>query len=79
VQIVSGYRSATTNAMLRANDPVRVAEQSLHLTGEAIDLCIGGRSLRRVRDAALALGGGGVGYYPRTGFVHLDIGRPRRW
>jgi len=79
VQVVSGYRSAATNALLHADDPGHVAEHSLHLTGEAVDLCFEGRSLSRVRDAALALNGGGVGYYPKSGFVHVDVGRPRRW
>jgi uncharacterized protein YcbK (DUF882 family) len=79
IQVVSGYRSAATNAQLHAADPVRVAEGSLHLNGEALDLCVDGRSLRKVRDAALALAAGGVGYYPRTGFVHVDVGRPRMW
>lgn len=79
VQVVSGYRSAATNAFLRAGDSGGVAERSLHLTGEALDLCCGDRSLRSVRDAALSLRGGGVGYYPRTGFVHVDIGRLRTW
>jgi uncharacterized protein YcbK (DUF882 family) len=79
VHIVSGFRSVSTNALLHANDPAHVAEGSLHLTGQAIDLCFEDRPLRRVRDAALALGAGGVGYYPRTGFVHIDIGRPRVW
>jgi uncharacterized protein YcbK (DUF882 family) len=79
VQIVSGYRSAATNELLRSADPGHIAEHSLHLSGEAIDLRIEGRPLRRVRDAALALGAGGVGYYPRSGFVHVDIGRVRRW
>jgi uncharacterized protein YcbK (DUF882 family) len=79
VQIVSGYRSPATNALLRAGDLGGVAENSLHLTGEAVDLCFEGRSLRRVRDAALALNGGGVGYYPKSGFVHVDVGRPRSW
>ena len=77
MQVVSGYRSPATNALLRADDPGGVAERSLHLTGEAVDLCFEGRSLRRVRDAALALNGGGVGYYPKSGFVHVDVGRPR--
>lgn len=79
VQVISGYRSAATNALLRSGDPGNVAETSLHLTGEALDLCVGNRSLRAVRDAALSLRRGGVGYYPRTGFVHVDIGRPRTW
>jgi uncharacterized protein YcbK (DUF882 family) len=79
VQVISGYRSPATNALLRSEDTGGVAERSLHLTGEAVDLCFEDRSLRRVRDAALALRGGGVGYYPRSGFVHLDVGRLRRW
>lgn len=79
VQIVSGYRSAATNALLRSGDSSGVAEKSLHVSGEALDLCVADRSLRAVRDAALSLRGGGVGYYPRTGFVHVDIGRPRTW
>lgn len=79
VEVISGYRSPATNTLLRGADPDGVAEGSLHLTGEAVDLRFEGRSLRSVRDAALALRGGGVGYYPRSGFVHLDIGRLRRW
>lgn len=79
VQIISGYRSPATNALLHADDPGHVAKRSLHLTGEALDLSIEGHSLRKVRAAALSLHRGGVGYYPRTGFVHVDIGRPRSW
>jgi len=79
VQVISGYRSAATNELLHAEDPGHVAEHSLHITGEAVDLCFEDRSLRRVRDAALSLRGGGVGYYPTSGFVHLDVGRLRRW
>lgn len=79
VLVVSGYRSPATNALLHANDPQGVAGSSLHLTGEALDLCFENRSLRRVRDVARSLQAGGVGYYPRTGFVHVDVGRPRTW
>jgi uncharacterized protein YcbK (DUF882 family) len=78
-QVICGYRSPATNSLLRAADPSGVAERSLHLTGEAVDICFEDRPLRSVRDAALSLGAGGVGYYPGSGFVHLDIGRPRRW
>jgi uncharacterized protein YcbK (DUF882 family) len=77
--VVSGYRSPATNEYLRSLDPTRVAEHSLHLTGEAIDIRVPDRPLRRVRDAALALHGGGVGFYPRSGFVHVDVGPPRHW
>ena len=79
VQVVSGYRSPATNALLRAGDPGGVAERSLHLTGEAVDLCFEDRPLHRVREAALSLSAGGVGYYPTSGFVHVDVGRPRSW
>jgi len=79
VQVISGYRSPATNALLHSVDPGHVAEQSLHLTGEAVDLCFENRPLCQVRDTALALRGGGVGYYPKSGFVHVDIGRVRSW
>ncbi len=79
VQVISGYRSPATNALLHAGDPAGVAENSLHLTGKAMDLAFESKPLRRIRDAALSLRGGGVGYYPESGFVHLDIGRVRRW
>jgi uncharacterized protein YcbK (DUF882 family) len=79
VQVISGYRSPATNALLRSEGSGGVAERSLHLTGEAVDISFADRPLRRVRDAALALRGGGVGYYPGSNFVHLDTGRPRSW
>lgn len=77
-QIISGYRSPVTNAMLHANGE-GVAVHSLHVEGKAIDICVPGRSLAQVRRAAMSLQGGGVGYYPRTGFVHVDTGRVRYW
>jgi len=77
-QVISGYRSPLTNAMLHANSE-GVAVHSLHIDGKAIDICVPGRSLAQVRGAALALQGGGVGYYPRSGFVHMDTGRVRFW
>lgn len=79
VQVVSGYRSPATNALLRSGDPGHVAARSLHLTGQAVDLCFEDRPLRRVRNAALALRAGGVGYYPKSGFVHVDVGPRRSW
>lgn len=78
IQIISGYRSPATNAMLAAHSG-GVASHSLHLVGEALDLRLPGRDLKDVHRAALALAGGGVGYYPRSNFVHIDIGRVRRW
>lgn len=77
-QIVSGYRSPITNAMLHANSE-GVATRSMHVEGKAIDICVPGRSTAQVRRAALSLHAGGVGFYPRTGFVHVDTGRVRWW
>lgn len=79
VRVISGYRSIATNNLLRGGDPAGVAAHSLHLSGEAVDISIDNRPLNRVRDAARSLRAGGVGYYPGSGFVHLDIGRPRSW
>jgi uncharacterized protein YcbK (DUF882 family) len=56
-----------------------VATRSLHLTGQAIDVRVPGRELARVRQAALALRAGGVGFYPAPDFVHVDVGRVRWW
>lgn len=78
IQIISGYRSPGTNAKL-AQASSGVASGSLHMRGMAVDIRVPGRALTAVRDAALALGRGGVGFYPRSDFVHLDIGRVRRW
>ncbi len=77
-QIISGYRTPKTNAMLHIRTE-GVAVRSLHLDGKAIDICVEGRSLKNVRRAAMSMFGGGVGYYPRTGFVHVDTGRIRFW
>lgn len=77
-EVLSGYRSPETNAIL-ASLTDGVAQNSLHMEGRAIDLRVPGRRLKYVRAAALALQGGGVGYYPRSDFVHIDTGRIRRW
>ena len=78
VHVISGYRSPATNAMLarRSNG---VAKNSYHVKGMAIDLRLPDRRLADVRTAALALAGGGVGYYPRSDFVHMDTGPVRTW
>jgi uncharacterized protein YcbK (DUF882 family) len=76
--VISGYRSAKTNAMLAAKSG-GVAKNSYHVHGMAIDLRMPGRSLREVQRAALDLAGGGVGYYPKSDFVHVDTGPVRRW
>lgn len=77
-QVISGYRSPATNAMLRARSD-GVARRSLHTVGRAIDVRLPDRPLKALRAAALALRRGGVGYYPRSGFVHVDTGRFRTW
>jgi uncharacterized protein YcbK (DUF882 family) len=76
--VISGYRSPATNEALRQRGG-GVAKSSLHLQGRAIDVRLPGVPLAEVRDAALELKAGGVGYYAASDFVHLDTGRPRRW
>ena len=78
IQVISGYRSPATNVMLQKKSS-GVAEKSLHMKGQAMDLLMPGRSLGQVHDAALKLGLGGVGFYPKSNFVHVDTGRVRRW
>lgn len=77
-QVISGYRSPATNGML-ASASDGVARNSLHVLGLAIDVRVQDRSLTQLRDAALRLQGGGVGFYPRSNFVHVDVGRVRSW
>lgn len=77
-EVISGYRSPRTNALLRARSD-GVAASSLHMRGMAIDIQLPGVPLRRLRDGALSLRRGGVGYYPASDFVHVDTGRVRRW
>jgi uncharacterized protein YcbK (DUF882 family) len=76
--VVSGYRSAATNAML-AERSSGVAKHSMHIEGKAIDVYLPDRSLRDLHRVALALRKGGVGYYPESDFVHMDVGRVRSW
>lgn len=77
-QVISGYRSPETNAML-ASKSDGVSSRSLHLQGKAIDVRLEGLPLATLRDLALARRVGGVGYYPDSEFVHLDVGRVRSW
>lgn len=77
-QVISGYRSPKTNAMLHANSE-GVARHSLHVEGRAIDIRVPDRSLINLRRSAISVFGGGVGYYPKSDFVHVDTGRIRYW
>jgi uncharacterized protein YcbK (DUF882 family) len=76
--IISGYRSPLTNTQLRKNSH-GVAEHSFHMQGRAIDIRLEKVSSKTIRNAALKMAQGGVGYYPRDNFVHLDTGRFRTW
>jgi uncharacterized protein YcbK (DUF882 family) len=79
--IISGYRSAETNAMLRERGGAHtgVASSSLHMVGKAIDIRLPGVKLDHLRSAAASLKLGGVGFYPSSNFVHVDTGRVRYW
>jgi len=78
LQVISGYRSPKTNASLQRKSK-GVATRSLHMQGKAIDIRIEGIDSQVVREAAMSLARGGVGYYPRSNFVHIDTGRVRSW
>ncbi|MCX8996816.1 DUF882 domain-containing protein [Rhizobiaceae bacterium BDR2-2] len=80
IHAVSGYRSPNTNAMLRSRT-AGVAEKSQHMLGKAMDFYIPGVPLKKLRETAMRVQGGGVGYYPKSGspFVHLDVGNVRAW
>lgn len=78
-EVISGYRAPATNQHLKATRGGGVATRSLHMEGRAIDVRLPGVPLAELRDAALSLKAGGVGYYAREQFVHLDTGRPRHW
>ena len=77
-EVISGYRCPATNRRLRATGG-GVAQHSLHMEGRAIDVRLPGVALANLRDAALSLRAGGVGFYPREQFVHVDTGRVRHW
>jgi uncharacterized protein YcbK (DUF882 family) len=77
-QIISGYRSPKTNAMLHSRSS-GVASNSQHTHGKAVDVRMPGVELSNLRKAALAVEAGGVGYYPVSNFVHVDVARVRQW
>ena len=79
-QVISAYRSPQTNEMLRNRSASSgVARTSQHLLGKAIDVRLEGVDSAQLRDAAISLQRGGVGYYQDSVFVHMDTGRVRRW
>ncbi|MEL6963287.1 MAG: DUF882 domain-containing protein [Pseudomonadota bacterium] len=78
INVISGYRTPATNAMLAARSE-KVAPNSFHMRGQAIDIRLPGMATTGVRDRALALSQGGVGYYPESDFIHLDTGPIRAW
>ncbi len=79
IQVISAYRCASTNSTLRQSRGGGVATRSLHMDGKAIDIRCPDISLESLRDAALSLRSGGVGYYPSDRFIHIDTGSPRYW
>jgi len=77
-EVICGYRSPATNELLRTRGK-GVSKNSLHMLGKAIDVRLGHIQTARLREIALAMRRGGVGYYPQSNFVHLDVGRVRSW
>jgi len=78
IDVVCGFRTSWSNEFLRTHGH-GVARHSLHMQAMAIDIRVPGIPTARLRDAALALHRGGVGYYAASNFVHVDVGRVRRW
>ena len=78
IDIICGYRTPWTNEFLRTHTS-GVAKNSLHMQAEAIDIRVPGLKTSKLRDLALTLGRSGVGYYPASDFIHVDVGRVRRW
>jgi len=78
IDIICGYRTPWSNEFLRTHTS-GVAKHSLHMEAEAIDIRVPGVKTLNLRNAALTLAEGGVGYYPKSDFIHVDVGRVRRW
>src|SRR5271157_5161748 len=80
IDVICGYRTPWSNEFLRTRNPhTGVAQHSLHMQAEAIDIRLRGIPTSELRDAALRLHRGGVGYYRSSDFVHVDVGRVRHW
>lgn len=79
IQILSGYRTKETNDALRESGATNAAEHSQHIEAKALDIRVPGIPAVALRDAALSLAAGGVGYYPRSQFIHVDTGPVRQW
>jgi uncharacterized protein YcbK (DUF882 family) len=79
IQILSAYRTQETNDALRASGTTNAAEHSQHIEAKAIDIRVPGVPAAQLRDAALSVGAGGVGYYPKSQFIHVDTGPVREW
>jgi uncharacterized protein YcbK (DUF882 family) len=79
IEVLCGYRTKETNDALRASGTTNAAEHSQHIEANAIDLRVPGVPAVELRDAALSLRAGGVGYYPKGQFVHVDTGPARKW
>jgi uncharacterized protein YcbK (DUF882 family) len=78
INVICGYRTPESNAGLRRRSSA-VAKNSMHMRAEAIDIRLPGVRTSRLRDIAIAMGRGGVGYYAGSDFLHVDVGRVRRW
>jgi uncharacterized protein YcbK (DUF882 family) len=80
IDVICGYRTPWSNEFLRTRNPhTGVAQHSLHMQAQAIDIRLRGIPTLELRDAALRLHRGGVGYYHSSDFVHVDVGRVRQW
>jgi uncharacterized protein YcbK (DUF882 family) len=79
IEVLCGYRTRETNDALRASGTTNAAENSQHIEANALDLRVPGVPAAQLRDAALSLGAGGVGYYPKSQFIHVDTGPVREW
>jgi uncharacterized protein YcbK (DUF882 family) len=79
IEVLCGYRTKETNDALRETGTTNAAEHSEHIEGDALDIRVPGVPAAQLRNAALSLGAGGVGYYPKGQFVHVDTGPVRKW